>query len=55
MDSDVTRENSEVSTSKKWLTLAALTCNWQLKPANFRKFHRCRGMMLGQLPVNIEG
>ena len=38
MDSD---ETCEVSASKKWLTLAALTCNWQLKLANFRKFHRC--------------
>ena len=41
MDSDGTCENSQVSASKNWLTLAALTCNWQLKLANFRKFHRC--------------
>ena len=26
-----TYENSRVSASKKWLTLAALTCKWQLK------------------------
>ena len=41
MDSDGTCGNSQVSASKKWLTLAALTCNWQLKLANFRKFNRC--------------
>ena len=33
MDSDGTCENSQVSASKTWLTLAALTCNWQLKLA----------------------
>ena len=30
MDNDGTCENSQVSASKKWLTLAALTCNWQM-------------------------
>ena len=34
-------QNSQVSASKKWLTLAELTCNWQLKLVNSRKFHRC--------------
>ncbi len=33
MDSDGTCENSPVSASKKWLTLAALSCNWQLGDA----------------------
>ena len=28
-------ENSQVSASKQWLTLAALTCNWQRKLVNF--------------------
>ena len=41
MDNDGTCENSQVSASKKWLILAALTCNWQVKLANFRKFHSC--------------
>ena len=47
MDSDGTCENSQVSASKNWLTLAALTCNWQLKLANFRKFHRCPWASMG--------
>ena len=33
MNSDGTCENSQVSASKNGLTLAALTCNWQLKLA----------------------
>ena len=40
MDNDGTCENSQVSASKKWLTLAVLPCNWQLKLVNFRKLHR---------------
>ena len=28
-------QNSQVSASKKWLALAELTCNWQLKLVNF--------------------
>ena len=28
-------QNSQVSASKKGLTLAELTCNWQLKLVNF--------------------
>ena len=34
MDSDGSCKNSQVSASEKWLTLAALTYNWQLKLAN---------------------
>ena len=59
MDSDGTCENSQVSALKKWLTLAALTCNWQLKLANFRMFHRCpwasMGHKVSQLLINILG
>ena len=43
MDSD---GNSQVSTSKKWLALAELTCNWQLKRGNSRKFHGARGTLM---------
>ena len=43
MDSD---GNSQVSTSKKWLALAELTCNWQLKRVNSRKFHGTRGTLM---------
>ena len=42
MDSD---GNSQVSPSKKWLALAELTCNWQLKRGNSRKFHGARGTL----------
>ena len=60
---DETCENSQVSASKKWLTLAALTCNWQLTLANFRKFHRCpmgihgtlRYLLISLLLINILG
>ena len=53
MDGDGTCEYSQVKGSKKWLTLAALTCNRQLKLANFLKFHRwseqvCQGGQKGQ-------
>ena len=37
--------NSLVSASKKWLALAELTCNWQLKRGNSRKFHGARGIL----------
>ena len=43
MDSD---GNSQVSASKKWLALAELTCNWQLKRGNSRKFHGARGILM---------
>ena len=57
MDSDGTCENSQVSALKKWLTLAALTCNWQLKLANFRMFHHGRPWdnKVSQLLINILG
>ena len=42
MDSD---GNSQVSPSKKWLALAELTCNWQLKRGNSCKFHGARGTL----------
>ena len=55
-------KNSEVSASTKWLILAALTCNWQLKLVNFRKFHRCPwasmghyGTLISLLLINIVG
>ena len=35
---DGTCENSQVSASKRWLTLAALSCNCQLKLANFHRW-----------------
>ena len=38
--------NSQVSVSKKWLALAELTCNWQLKRGNSRKFHGARGTLM---------
>ena len=43
MDSD---GNSQVSSSKKRLALAELTCNWQLKHGNSRKFHGARGILM---------
>ena len=43
MDSD---GNAQVSASKKWLALAELTCNWQLKHGNSRKFHGARGILM---------
>ena len=43
MDSD---GNSQVSASKKWLALAELTCNWQLKRVNSRKFHGARETLM---------
>ena len=43
MDSD---GNAQVSASKKWLALAELTCNWQLKRGNSRKFHGARGILM---------
>ena len=39
--------NSQVSAFKKWLALAELTCNWQLKLVNSRKFHRCPWVPVG--------
>ena len=38
--------NSQVSASKQWLTLAELTCNWQPKRGNSRKFHGARGTLM---------